>query len=52
MIDADNQTGNVNASVYRRMVAELAPIKSTCAAGQTSAANARLAALKSRHGYR
>jgi hypothetical protein len=52
VIDADRQTGNVNTLVYRRIIADLQPVKASCAAGQTAAANSRLAAVKSRHGYR
>lgn len=52
VIDADKQTGNLNASVYRRIVADLQPVKASCAAGQTAAANSRLVAVKARYGYR
>ena len=52
IIESDHKTGNVAASVYRRITAELQPVKASCAAGQGATANARLSVIKSRHGYR
>ena len=33
IMDSDDQTGNVNHSVYRRVMADLAGVKDACAAG-------------------
>jgi hypothetical protein len=52
VIDNDQKTGNVNPSVYRRIAADLEGAKASCAAGRASEANARLAGVKSRYGYR
>jgi hypothetical protein len=49
---SDAATGNLNKSVYRRIVAELGPVKTHCAAGREAEATRGLAAVKSRHGYR
>jgi len=51
VINNDVETGNVDKSVYRRIVAELAPVKRTCAAGHDAEASRALAAVKARHGY-
>jgi hypothetical protein len=52
IIDSDAQTGNVNRSVYNRMLPELAKVTQTCDAGHGGAAVSALAALKHRYGYR
>lgn len=51
IIDNDKRTGNLNGSVHRRIVAELAGATAACAGGQAVVANARLRAVKSRYGY-
>ena len=51
IISSDAETGNLNKSVYRRIVAELAPVRRNCAAGRDAEAGRALAAIKSRHGY-
>jgi hypothetical protein len=48
----DAATGNLNKSVYRLIVAELASVKRDCAAGREAQATRGLAIIKSRHGYR
>jgi hypothetical protein len=48
----DAATGNLNKSVYRLIVAELAHVKGDCAAGREAEAMRGLAIVKSRHGYR
>ncbi|MGD9844967.1 MAG: hypothetical protein AB7O60_19405 [Variibacter sp.] len=52
IIDSDAQTGNVNKSVYNRMLPELARITQTCDAGHGGPAVSALSALKHRYGYR
>jgi len=52
IIDSDAATGNLNKGVHRRIVAELASLKASCAAGQDAEASRALAGVKSRHGYR
>jgi hypothetical protein len=52
IIDSDEKTGNVNESVYRRIVADLRGVKIACGAGHTGEAARRLAAVKARYGYR
>ena len=49
---SDAATGNLNKSVYRKIVAELGAVKANCAAGREAEATQGLAAVKSRHGYR
>ena len=49
---SDAETGNLNKSVYRKITAEMASVKATCAAGHDAEATRGLAAVKSRHGYR
>ena len=49
---SDANTGNLNKSVYGRIVAELGPVKQQCSAGHDAEASRGLAAIKSRHGYR
>ena len=48
----DAETGNLNKSVYRRIMSELATVKANCAVGHDAEAVRGLAAVKSRHGYR
>jgi hypothetical protein len=52
IIESDAQTGNVNKSVYNRMLPELARIKQSCDAGHGGSAVSALSALKHRYGYR
>jgi hypothetical protein len=52
IINSDAETGNLNKGVYRRIVAELGPVKANCAGGRDAEASRALAAIKSRHGYR
>jgi hypothetical protein len=52
IINSDAETGNLNKGVHRRIVAELAPVKASCAAGRDADAGRALAMIKSRHGYR
>jgi hypothetical protein len=52
IITSDIETGNLNKGVHRRIVAELAGIKASCAAGRDAEASRALAAVKARHGYR
>jgi hypothetical protein len=51
IITNDAETGNLDKSVYRRIVAELAPVKRNCGAGHDAEASRALAAIKARHGY-
>lgn len=51
IINSDVETGNLNRSVYRRIVAELGPVKAKCAAGHDAEAMRGLGPVKSRHGY-
>ena len=52
IISSDAETGNLNKGVHRRIVAELASAKASCAAGRDADASRALAAVKARHGYR
>jgi hypothetical protein len=52
LIDRDRSTGNLSPSVHRRAAADLEGVKAACAAGRSAEANSRLAAVKSRYGYR
>ena len=52
IINSDAETGNLNKGVYRKIVAELGPVKANCAAGRDAEASRALSAIKSRHGYR
>lgn len=52
VMDNDLQTGNVAKSVHDRVTAEIAQARSACAAGDESGALARIAATKSKFGYR
>ncbi|MBX6425420.1 MAG: hypothetical protein IRZ09_05790 [Variibacter sp.] len=52
VIENDERTGNLNRSVYRQAVADLGEVKAACAAGRVGDANRRLAAVKTRYGYR
>jgi len=49
---SDARTGNLNKSVYSRIVTELGHVKAQCSAGHDAEAGHALAAIKSRHGYR
>lgn len=51
VIDSDNATGNVNASVYQRMAAEVDRAAAACAAGQEGAAVSAVRSTKARFGY-
>lgn len=51
VIDSDNATGNVNASIYKRMAADVDRAASVCAAGREGEAHASLSATKRRYGY-
>jgi hypothetical protein len=52
IISSDAETGNLNKGVHRRIVADLAGAKASCAAGRDAEASRALAAVKARHGYR
>jgi hypothetical protein len=52
VINGDADTGNLNKGVHRRIVADLASVKTTCSAGRDVDASRALAAVKSRYGYR
>ena len=52
IISSDAETGNLNKGVYRKIVAELGPVKANCSVGRDAEASRALAAIKSRHGYR
>jgi hypothetical protein len=52
IINSDAETGNLNKGVYRKIVAELGPVKANCSAGREAEASRALSAIKSRHGYR
>lgn len=51
VITADADTGNLNRSVYNRVVADLGPVKANCAAGKDAQARAQLAGVRARYGY-
>lgn len=51
VIDSDARTGHVNASVYKRMAAEVERAAATCAAGREAAALSALSATRRRFGY-
>lgn len=51
VIDSDAQTGNVNKSVYNRMLPEVARLTQLCQAGREADAVRGLHALKGRYGY-
>jgi hypothetical protein len=51
IIDSDVATGNLNRSVYRRMTADLAPVKAACTAGRNAEAESRLDGVRARYGY-
>jgi hypothetical protein len=51
-IDSDVETGNLDRSVYTRIVAALRTIKSTCVSGNAQDALRQLGAVKHRYGYR
>ena len=52
IITSDVETRNLNKGVHRRIVAELAGVKASCAAGRDAEASRALAGVKARHGYR
>jgi hypothetical protein len=52
IIGSDAETGNLNKGVYRKIIAELGPVKANCSAGRDAEAARALTAIKSRHGYR
>jgi hypothetical protein len=52
IVTNDVKTGNLNKSVYSRIVSELGSVKAQCGAGHDAEATRALAAIKSRHGYR
>lgn len=52
IINSDAETGNLNKGVHRRIIAELGPVKASCAAGRDADSSRSLATIKSRHGYR
>lgn len=51
VVDADNSTGNVNASVYARINTDLAPARTECQAGRDAQARSALASVRARYGY-
>ena len=51
VIDADRDTGNVIASVHRRMSTDLAPAKTACAAGRDGEAMSQLSGVRAKYGY-
>jgi hypothetical protein len=51
VIDSDAQTGNVNKSVYNRMLPEVERISAICHSGRDGEALRALQSLKSRYGY-
>lgn len=51
VIDSDNATGNVNASVYKRMTAEVDRAAAACAGGRDAEAMNEIRATKARFGY-
>ncbi|MEP9378052.1 hypothetical protein ABLE91_15140 [Aquabacter sp. CN5-332] len=51
VVDADNSTGNVNASVYARINKDLAPARAECQAGRDAQARSALASVRARYGY-
>lgn len=51
VITADADTGNLNQSVFKRVVADLAPVKASCSAGKDAQARAQLASVRARYGY-
>jgi len=51
VIQHDNDTGNVNQSVYRQIEDEISRAAAACSAGRDGEARSLLAASKDRHGY-
>lgn len=51
VVDSDGQTGNVNASVYKRLTGEVDRAAATCAAGRDGEALRQLAGTRARFGY-
>jgi hypothetical protein len=52
VMDNDLATGHTTKGVHERVSAEIAAARAICAAGSEGAANAQLAATKSKFGYR
>lgn len=52
VMDNDQQMGQVNASVYKKVSAEIDQASAACAAGKDGQAVAMINASKARHGYR
>lgn len=52
IMDNDLATGHTTKSVHDRVSGEIGQARSTCAAGNESAAISQIAATKSRYGYR
>ena len=52
IVDGDVKTGNLAASVHRRIAAEVDRAAAPCAAGRDAEARRMIAATKSRYGYR
>ena len=48
----DQAIGHLSATAYRRILTDLEPAKADCAARRSREANGRLAAIRSRYGYR
>jgi hypothetical protein len=51
VIENENRVGQVNASVYKQVVAEVSRAEVACSAGKDAEAQRMLAATKARHGY-
>jgi hypothetical protein len=51
VIQRDNDTGNVNESVYHQIEDEISRAAAACSAGRDGEARSLLAASKNRHGY-
>ena len=48
----DQAIGHLSATAYRRILTDLEPAKADCSARRSREANGRLAAIRSRYGYR
>jgi hypothetical protein len=51
VIQHDNETGNVNQSVYHQIEDEISRAAAACSAGRDGEARSLLASSKDRHGY-
>jgi uncharacterized lipoprotein NlpE involved in copper resistance len=51
VIQHDNDTGNVNQSVYHQIEDEISRAAAACSSGREGEASSLLAASKDRHGY-